>query len=209
MFGSLAYYLDRDNRRKLDRKGKKSKFIVYDEESKAYLLIDLETRRVMQARSVPFNKNIILDDFKVDSEPLKTAELSIEGCIELILSNQALRKPTRHRANWWWYWRFNGGATEENQVEDGAVGSHSTDHQVQRSVRTRNPPFLYGLVYTHASLSGIQEPKGYPEAVYGSEKEQLLAAMAFDVKSPDALGTWTLVDRPRSRKMIDLDGFLL
>ena len=44
VFGCLAYYLDRGNRRKLDPKGKKSKFIGYDEESKAYLLMDLETQ---------------------------------------------------------------------------------------------------------------------------------------------------------------------
>ena len=65
-----SVYLDRGNRRKLDPKGKESKFIGYEEESKAYLLMDLETRRVVLARSVTFNENIIPDDFLVDSEPL-------------------------------------------------------------------------------------------------------------------------------------------
>ena len=81
---------------KQDPKCKKSKFIGYDEESKAYLLKDLETRRVLRARSVTFNENIILDDFMVDSEPLQTVELSIEGCIDL--SNQARRKPEKRKA---------------------------------------------------------------------------------------------------------------
>ena len=35
VFGCLVYYLDLGNRRKLDPKSKKSKFISYDEESKA------------------------------------------------------------------------------------------------------------------------------------------------------------------------------
>ena len=83
VFGCLAFYLDRGNRRKLDPKGKKSKFVGFDVESKAYLLMDLDTRRVLRARSVTFNENIIPDDFMVDSEPLQTLELSIEGCIDV------------------------------------------------------------------------------------------------------------------------------
>ena len=71
---------------------------------------------------------------------------------------------------------------------------------MQRSVRTRNPPFRYGLAYTHTSVAGIQEARGYSEAVPGLEKEQWLSAMALDVKSLEAMGTWTLVYRPQSRK---------
>ena len=57
--------------------GKNVKFIGYDEESKAYLLMDLERRRVVRARSVTFNEIIISDDFMVNSEPLQPLELSI------------------------------------------------------------------------------------------------------------------------------------
>ena len=49
VFGCPAYLLDRGNRRKLDPQGKRSKLIGSDEESKAYLLMDLETRRVVRA----------------------------------------------------------------------------------------------------------------------------------------------------------------
>ena len=83
VFGCLRYYLDIGNRRKLDPRGKKSEFIIYDEESKAYLLMNLETRQVVLARSVTFNENIIPVDFMVDSESLQTLELSIEGCIDI------------------------------------------------------------------------------------------------------------------------------
>ena len=97
----------------------------------------------------------------------------------LILSKQALRKrsaPTEDDTT------DSVGTNEENQVEEEAVDSHSTDHPVLRSVRTRNPPIRYGLTYTHASVTGIQEPRGYSEAVSGPEKEQWLAAMALEVK---------------------------
>ena len=82
MFGYLAYNLNRGNRQKLDPKDQKSNLIGYDEESKAYLLMDLDTRRVVRARSVTFNENIIPDDFMVVSEPLHTLKLSIEGCTD-------------------------------------------------------------------------------------------------------------------------------
>ena len=49
-FGCLTYNLNRGNRRKLDPKDKKSKFIGYDEESKTYLLMDLETVTVSHSR---------------------------------------------------------------------------------------------------------------------------------------------------------------
>ena len=49
VFGCPAYLLDRGNRRKLDPQGKRSKLIGSYEESKAYLLMDLETRRVVRA----------------------------------------------------------------------------------------------------------------------------------------------------------------
>ena len=45
--------------------------------------MDLETRLVVLARSMTFNDNIIPVDFMVDSEPLQTLELSIEGCIDI------------------------------------------------------------------------------------------------------------------------------
>ena len=149
VFGCLAYYLDRGNRRKLHPKCKKSKFIGYDEESKPYLLMDLETRRVVRARSVTFSENIIPDDFMVDSDPLQTLELSIDGCLDIeqpstTKTSEARSAPTEGDIV------GSVGATEENQVEEEAVDSHSTAHPMQKSVRTRNPPIPDGLAYSEA-----------------------------------------------------------
>ena len=81
VFGCLAYYLDRDTGRILNAICKHSKFIGYHKESKAFLSIDLETRRMVQARSV--TTMVTLYDFIVDSEPLQTLELSIKRCIAI------------------------------------------------------------------------------------------------------------------------------
>ena len=69
VFRCLAYYLDGGKRQQLDPKGKKNKFMGYDEESKAYLLVNLETTR---ARSVTLKENIFPDGFMVDSEVLNS-----------------------------------------------------------------------------------------------------------------------------------------
>ena len=146
-----------------------------------------------------FNENNLPDDFMVDNEPLQNLELSIERCIDI--EQSSLTKTSEAQSA-----QTEGdtadlvGATEENQVKEEAGDSHSTGHPVQRSVRTRNPPFRYGLAYIQDSVAGIQEPRGDSEAVPGLEKEQWLAAMALDVKSLEAMGTWTIVDRPQSRK---------
>ena len=163
--------------------------------------MDLETRGVVRARSVTFKENIIPADFMVDSESLQTLGLSIEGSIDIqqpstTKTSEARSAPTEGDT------ADPVGATEENQVEEEAVDSHSSDHPVQRSVRTRNPPIRYGLAYTHASVIGKQEPRGYSVAVSGPEKDQWLASMALKVKSLEAMGTWALVDRPHSRKVI-------
>ena len=124
----------------------------------------------------------------VASEPLHTLELSIEGCNDIEQPSTTITSEARSALT-------EGdsadsvGATEANQVEEEAVDSHSTDNPVQRSVRTRNPPFGYGLPDTDASVTGNQEPMGYSEAVSGPEKEQWLAAMALEVKSQDAMRT--------------------
>ena len=154
MFGYLAYYLNRGNRRKLDPKDQKSNLIGCDEESKAYLLMDLDTRRVVRARSVTFNENIIPDDFMVVSEPLHTLKLSIEGCTDIkeastTKTSEARSAPTEGDT------ADSVGVTQENLVEEEALDSHSTDHPVQKSVRTKNPPIRYRLAYTHVLVTGI------------------------------------------------------
>ena len=101
------------------------------------------------------------------------------------------------------------GATDDDQDEDEAVDTHSIEHPVQRSIRTRNPSIWYGLPYIHVSASGIQEPRGYSEAVPEPEKEMRLAAIVLEVKTLEAMVTWTTVDEPKSRKLFLDDVFLL
>ena len=97
VFGWLACYLDQGNRGKLVSNGKKIEFIGYDEESKAYLLIDLEIRQVVRARSLTFNAKIVSHDFMVDSELLQNLELSIYGSIDIV--NQGQRQPANYKAH--------------------------------------------------------------------------------------------------------------
>ena len=156
---------------------------------------------MVRAGSVTFNENIIPHDFMVDSEPLQTLELSIEGCIDIeqpstTKTSEARSPPTEGDT------ADSVGATEKNQAEEEAVDSHSTDHRVQRSVRIRNPPIRYGLAYDNASVTEIQEPRGYSEEVSGPEKEQWLDIMVLEAKSSETMGTRTLVDRPQSRTCV-------
>ena len=125
-----------------------------------------------------------------------------EVCTASKMHEVAMPKKTENRA-------ASVGVTEDDPVETEELEPPSTEPPEQRpteipeqrSTRTRNPPIRYGLAYTHASVIA-QEPRSYLEAVSGPEREQWLAAMALEVQSLKAMGTWTLVDRPNSRKVI-------
>ena len=93
-------------------------------------------------------------------------------------------------------------STEEEQVEEEALDLDCIGYPLQKSIRTRNSPIRYGLVYTHVSAFGIQDLRGYSEALSRTKKEVRLAAMANEVKPLEAIGTWTLVDRSRSCNVI-------
>ena len=57
VFGCLAYMLKKRKGKKLDTKGARTKFIGYDEHSKAYLLWDLEASKMVRARNVLFDED--------------------------------------------------------------------------------------------------------------------------------------------------------
>ena len=61
VFGCLGYVLKRSAKRsKLDNKeATKAKFIGYDDNSKAYLMMDTVTQKVIKATSVTFDENNI------------------------------------------------------------------------------------------------------------------------------------------------------
>ena len=60
VFGCLGYVLKRSAKRsKLDNKATKAKFIGYDDNSKAHLMMDTVTQTVIKARSVTFDENNI------------------------------------------------------------------------------------------------------------------------------------------------------
>ena len=151
--------MDRGNRRKLNPRDKKSNFIRYYKEIKACLLMDLETRRVVRARSVTFNENILPDNFMAAREPLPFLQLSIVGCIKIEqVSTTTTSKASSALAEG--DTAGSVGATEGDQIEEETVVSHSTDHHVQKSIETRQPTIRYGLAYTHDWVTGIQEPTG-------------------------------------------------
>ena len=60
VFGCLGYVLKRSaESSKLDNKAMKAKFNIYDDNNKAYLMMDTVTQKVIKARSVTFDENNI------------------------------------------------------------------------------------------------------------------------------------------------------
>ena len=64
-------------------------------------------------------------------------------------------------------------------------------------------PTRYGLAYSHAAEAIYpDEPGSYREAMASPEKEKWQAAMQDELNSLNDNSTWTLVDRPKDRKVI-------
>ncbi len=76
VFGCVAYaHLSNDERRKLDKKAEKLRFVGYSKESKGYRLFNEKTRKVITRRDVIFNETVFgLSVINIDTEVVKPTE---------------------------------------------------------------------------------------------------------------------------------------
>lgn len=67
IFGSKAYvFVPKDNRQKLDSHSTEAIFLGYDEQSKAYRLMDIKTRNIIISRDVIFDEKVYMPEFPND-----------------------------------------------------------------------------------------------------------------------------------------------
>ena len=176
-------------------KATKAIFIGYDDNSKVYLMMDTVTQNVIKARSMTFDENNI--------------SLLVGGTLkeksEIVISLNFL--PRSHEDTL----RDNTKESTEAQATAEVTGDHDEDKgqtvEVQpASTRPRREirvPTRYGLAYSHAAEATYPgEHDSYSEAMASPEKKTWQAAMQDELNSLKDNSTWTLVDRPKDRKVI-------
>ena len=196
VFGCLGYVFKRSAKTsKLDNKALKAKFIGYDDNSKAYLMMDTVTQKLIKARSVTFDENNIPQlgggTPKEESEvfislsfPPRANEDTLGDNTEESTEAQALAQVT----------------SDHDEASDLSVEVQPVSTRPRREIRV---PTRHGLAYSHAAEATNPEvPGSYREAMASPEKDKWQSATQEEVNSLNDYSTWTLVDRPKNRKVI-------
>ena len=185
VFGCIAYaHIPDAERKKLDKKATKLRFLGYSETQKGYRLLNLQgNNKVIVKRDVIFNEL----DFRHQKKSVQIIEdndINVKGS----LNNEAMAK-------------------EEEEVsfdDEGAILRRS-----QRSTKGV-PPARFGLddsigvsAETHVAFhAAIKEPESIQEAFNGEYFKEWKEAVDTEYQSLLENETWELVDLPENRKAI-------
>ena len=74
--------------------------------------------------------------------------------------------------------------------------------ELKQKERSGNPPEKYDQSYSQSSMFFPKEPETYKPAKSSSDKENWLQAMQETLKSLSDKNTWTLVKRPKDKKVM-------
>ena len=187
VFGCIAYtHIPEVERKKLDKKTIKLRFLGYSDNQKGYRLFDVENRKMIVRRDVIFNET----DFgcqkqKVDLKPEAEAEA----------------EPAGERAQ-----------SPDVSEEEDSVTEEVQQQEPRRSQRAaKGQPLLrfgfdeYADVteVTHVALhTAIEEPANMQEALSSKFSAQWKAAADCEYQSLIENKTWELVELPTNRKTV-------
>ena len=189
VFGCMAYaHVPDSERRKLDKKSKKMRFVGYSLASKGYRLLDETNRKMYIRRDVEFNENDFGQKQTMTTEPEPRCE-------------EAKRNEVPPRKD------------EEGEQGEMKKLEEDTPEEPRQSVRTRKAPVRYGYdeyadTATHHvhhvayHLSEIDEPTTMQEARSSDHAAEWKVATDSEYNSLIENKTWELVELPQGRKAV-------
>ncbi|MCP4491938.1 MAG: DDE-type integrase/transposase/recombinase [Gammaproteobacteria bacterium] len=188
IFGCNAYaHIPKDERKKLDPKSRKCRFLGYSTSSKGYRLYDFERKRVIENRDVIFDETAFGRIKEVEEKP---------GMVEISISDPMTMQQEQ---------------VEEEQEDAPVVpqASQLQDEQVprvqaalRRSTRDHSAPNRYGDWVYIAHLESSPEPKTMSEATSSPEAALWKEAAQSEYNSLLENKTWDLVELPKGRKVV-------
>ena len=180
VFGCAAYaHISKEERRKLDPKGKKCILLGYGTTVKGYRLYSLGDNRVIYSRDVVFDEN----SYGFEKEEIETTDEAVKT-IEIELSNGETDK------------------TAENSATPEAEEQDEDEPPLRRSTREKRPTERYGVWINATQTMDCPEPSTAEEAFVSPEKKMWIEAMNKEMKSLEANNVYDLVELPRDRKMV-------
>ena len=178
VFGCVAYaHIPNAERRKLDKKAKKFRFVGYSKKSKGYRLFDEETQKIVTRRDVTFNeRDFSWRGMKTESEAVKPKEtLKVDSNLvtpcrpeeEPRRSERQRRPPVRYGFE---------------EYADTATGEQ-----------------VHHVAY---NVCQIAEPKTMKEALASDHAKEWKAAADSEYESLMQNETWELVELPRGLRPV-------
>lgn len=212
IFGCKAYvHVQKEMRRKLDDKARECIFIGYPEDSKAYRLLEKDTKRVVISRDVRFIEEdkeegilMTLDtskshDVQANSEALTPERDGVDN-----LPRDAINEARDDSGNAQTHEQNDFSIITVSDSEESACDSATEEKEeaTRRMTRTTRgiPPERYApgsmMVQEHG------EPTSIEEALSGPNANAWKNAMDDEIKSLRKNGTWVLQKVPDKTKTI-------
>jgi Reverse transcriptase (RNA-dependent DNA polymerase)/gag-polypeptide of LTR copia-type/Integrase core domain len=208
VFGSIAYaHIPKEKRKKLDNRAIKCVFLGYPEESKAYRLMELGSRKIIISRDVTFISQKLMiqqeGDSVIESKQdvfNSTPELnedqgtkSKEDLYETFLDQeQEISEETEPKPALY---------DEFKKIQSGKSGNYGSTTNVKgnrRSQRVNNRVSLVRVMPERVLLSLARiEPTSYKEAINSDNHEMWEKAMDLEYNAIVDADTWDLVDKPK------------
>ena len=196
VFGCMAYaHVPDCERRKLDTKSKKMRFVGYSLTSKGYRLFDETNRKLCIRRDVEFNESDFGQKSAMTTEPdLKSIEVNQNA--DTTRKDEEVAEIRRSEKE------------EERQEPQVHV-----EQELRRSERTRKTPVRYGydefadtatyrVRHVAYHLSEIDEPSTIQEAKSSDHAAEWKVATDAEYNSLIENKTWMLVELPAGRRAI-------
>lgn len=190
-FGSRAYaHVPKELRRKLDDKAKEYVFVGYAENAKGYRLLDTNTDKIIISRDVNFleeeeSNEVIIEIKKQEEQHDEESARDQEGEVKDSPNSK------------------NQGKTKTLVQEEK---NNEGDQQLRRSQRLNKgiPPDRYcNLAYHTRQEENAFEPDTYEEAIASSNSTKWIKGMNEEYDSLMKAGTWTLVDKPIDKNVVN------
>lgn len=227
IFGTKGYMLNKANKGKFDQRSIECIFVGYSTESKAYRLWDSKSQKIRRSRDVKFVKNFKTSKNSQNSEnedilekPNDTIESNAENMPQTILTNDSNKNGDTSEGN------IERDLDREHVMEGDLVGEPAIPEMKRapgrpRKVYTGNrgrPRKLFHMI--HAEQNEQQEPEteiakeelagliesGDPltvqEALKSAHANDWKQAMRDEYFALIDNDTWTLVNKPKDKKIV-------
>lgn len=202
IFGTPAYvHIPKDERKKLDVTSRKLIFVGYENGTKGYRLLDVNTHKIKVSRDVTFIEN---QQPKVQQQ---TEECNTDLEDEEEIENTEEAENLAQQENLYQHEHF---IQQESliQPENSIIGSEGEFCDERKAVRWSSrenkgkPAKRLIMEINNVTEENIKDPQTYEEALQGPNSENWRKAMEEEINSLRSYGTWQITKLPPNTSAI-------